>query len=80
MQVGPGTAGGREVDFRDQVRRLRCVAVKRARDIMLFSIEQPQWQQLDDFINRIIKRFFPLPESLQMLAAPDPSARSVGLV
>ena len=47
---------------------------------MLFSIEQPQWQQLDDFINRIIKRFFPSPESLQMLAAPDPSARSVGLV
>ena len=49
-------------------------------DIRQETIEQPQWQQLDDFINRIIKRFFPSPESFQMPAAPDPSARSVGLV
>ena len=82
MQCKPVTAlpAGEKWTFEIKFDGYRCVAVKRARDITLFSIEQPQWQQLDDFINRIIKRFFPSPESLQMLAAPHPSARSVGLV
>ena len=37
MQAGPGATSGREVDLRDQIHGYRCIAVKREREVTLFS-------------------------------------------
>ena len=69
MQCKPVTAlpAGEKWTFEIKFDGYRCIAVKRARDIMLFSIEQPQWQQLDDFINRIMTSSSTSPKSLRCL-------------